>query len=112
MRTGRIVLGALIAFAVSLACFLPPGIHFVTGPIGPAIGGYVAGSRLKLSAGESGIVGLAMGVAIGATSIAAFEFFSFMPDLALQASIPLSIVGAVYVGVLGTIGCWFASRGN
>lgn len=112
MRVGRVALGALIAFAVSVVCLLPPGIHFVSGPIGPAIGGYVAGNRLNLNGGESAIVGLAMGVAIGATAVAAFEYFSFMPDLALQASIPLSFIGAIYVGVLGAVGSWFASRGT
>jgi hypothetical protein len=107
-----VVLGALIAFLVSVACLLPPGIHFVTGPIGPAIGGYVAGSRLKLNGAESAVVGLAMGIAIAATLIVSFEYLSFMPDLSPQASIPLSIVSALYIGLLGGVGCWFASRGS
>lgn len=112
MRTGRVAIGTLIAFAVSVICLLPPGIHFVTGPIGPAIGGYVAGSQMKLRGGESAIVGLAMGIAIAATFIISFEYLAFMPDLAPQASIPLSIIGALYIGLLGGLGCWFASRGN
>ncbi len=110
MRSGRVVAGTLIAFAVSVICLLPPGIHFVTGPIGPAIGGYVAGSRLQLSGAESAVVGASMAIALAVSAIAAIELFSFMPDLALQTSIPLSIIGAIYVGVLGTGGCWLASR--
>jgi tetrahydromethanopterin S-methyltransferase subunit F len=112
VRIGRIALGALIAFVVSVICLLPPGIHFVTGPIGPAIGGYVAGSRLKLNGPESAVVGLAMGIAIAVTLVVSFEYLAFMPDLAAQASIPLSIVGALYIGLLGGVGCWFASRGR
>jgi hypothetical protein len=110
MRTGRVALGAFIAFAVSVICFLPPGIHFVSGPLGPLIGGYVAGNRLRLTTPEAAIVGVSMGIAIGATMIVAFEYLAFMPDLALQASIPLSFVGSIYVGVLGTLGTWLASR--
>jgi hypothetical protein len=112
MRAGRIALGTLIAFVVSVACLLPPGIHFITGPIGPAIGGYVAGNRLKLNGPESAIVGVAMGIAIAATLIVSFEYLAFMPDLAAQTSIPLSIVGSLYIGLLGGVGCWFASRGR
>lgn len=110
MRPGRIIVGALIAYIVSVVCLLPPGVHFVTGPIGPAIGGYVAGNRLKLSAAESGVVGVTMAVALAASAIIAIEFFSFMPDLALRTTIPLSVIGAFYVGVLGTGGSWLASR--
>jgi hypothetical protein len=112
MRPGRIAFGTLIAFAVSVACLLPPGVHFVTGPIGPAIGGYVAGSRLRLNGAESAFVGIVMGIALGTTFILSFEYLEFMPDLALQASIPLSIIGALYVGALGAVGCWLASRGS
>lgn len=112
MRTGQIVIGTLIAFAVSVVCLLPPGIHFVSGPLGPLIGGYVAGNRLKLSGAEAAIVGVAMGLAIGVTLIISFEYLSFLPDLALQASIPLSFVAAIYMGLLGAVGSWFASRGS
>jgi hypothetical protein len=110
VRTGNIALGTLIAFAVSVICLLPPGIHFVTGPIGPAIGGYVAGNRLKLTGAESAVVGFSMAVALAGSAIAAIELFSFGPDLALQTSIPLSLIGAIYVGALGTAGCWIAAR--
>jgi hypothetical protein len=112
MRTSRVILGTLIAFVVSVLCLLPPGVHFVTGPIGPVIGGYVAGNRLRLSSAEALVVGVAMGVAIGATSILAFEYLEFMPNLAPQASIPLSVIGALYVGALGALGSWVGSRGH
>jgi hypothetical protein len=112
VRPGRVALATLIAFIVSVVCLLPPGVHFITGPIGPAIGGYVAGSRMKLTATESAVAGLAMGIAIAATFILAFEYLAFMPNLAPQASIPLSLIGALYVGLLGGVGCWVASRSN
>jgi hypothetical protein len=110
LRALRVPIAALIAFAVSAICLLPPGIHFVTGPIGPLIGGYVVGSRFRLNAGESAIVGLVMGVAIGAFLFVSFQKLDFMPNLAPRASIPLAIVGALYVGVLGTLGAGLGGR--
>lgn len=110
MRPTSIVIGALIAFAVSVVCLIPPGIHFVSGPIGPLIGGYVAGNRLRLGEDESMVVGLAMGVALGGTIFAVLQFLSIGPDLAWQASLPLSVVAALYVGVLGGLGAWFAGK--
>ena len=103
------VLATIVAFAVTVVCLIPPGVHFVTGPIGPAIGGYVAGNRFRLAGAEIAVVGLLMGSAIGGSSIVAFEYSNFMPDLALQASIPLSVIAALYVGVLGSVGAWIAS---
>lgn len=55
-------------------------------------------------------MGLVIMVAVAVTLIVSFEYLDFMPELALQASIPLSTIGALYVGVLGGLGCWFSSR--
>lgn len=110
MRPVPIILGAAIAFAVSVICLLPPGIHFVSGPLGPLIGGYVAGNRLRLGEEEALVVGLAMGVALGGAIFAVLQYLSFGPDLAWQASLPLSVVAALYVGLLGGLGAWFAGR--
>ena len=38
---------ALTGTAVALLCLVPPLIHFVTGPLGPFIGGVVAGAQLR-----------------------------------------------------------------
>lgn len=112
MRFGRVALGALVAFAVSVVCLVPPVVHFLSGPIGPLIGGYVAGNWLGLKGTEAGVTGFLMGTGIGATLVLAFQYSSFMPDLAPQASIPLSLIAAVYVGGLGFLGAWFPHRGN
>lgn len=110
MRPLSVILGAFIAFAVSVVCLLPPGIHFVSGPIGPFIGGYVVGNRFRLTTPEAALVGAVMGFALGCALVLAFEYFAFMPNLALQASVPLSVVAALYVAVLGGFGAWLAGR--
>ena len=108
MRALHVALGAAIAFGVSLVCFLPPGVHFVSGPIGPLIGGYVAGSRLRLSGSEAAAVGALMAIGFGATAALAFSYLDLMPNLAWQASIPLSLIGGIYVGTLGAVGVWLS----
>ncbi len=52
---------AFIGFIVSLLCIAPPVIHFVTGPLGPLIGGWIAGSRTKSSLEQSIVIGFVMG---------------------------------------------------
>jgi hypothetical protein len=108
MSIPKLALGALIAFGVSVICLLPPGVHFITGPIGPFIGGYVAGNRIRLNEGESALVGLIMGLALGGSLVLAFEYLVFLPNLSMSAVVPLSVVAALYVGVLGALGAWLA----
>ncbi|MBI4312406.1 MAG: DUF5518 domain-containing protein [Chloroflexi bacterium] len=55
------VKSAFIGFLVALAMLLPPILHFVTGPLGPFVGGWVAGSRY----GAGGKRALALGLLIG-----------------------------------------------
>ena len=51
------LLGALIA----LGCFLPPLVHFVSGPLGPLIGAFVVSNRWRLSVRGQALVPLTIG---------------------------------------------------
>ena len=42
---GEIVAG-IISAVITLGCILPPVVHIVLGPIGPGLGGFVAGNRV------------------------------------------------------------------
>ena len=53
---------ALIGFGISLACMIPPGIHFVTGPLGPVIGGFFAGNKHKAHPDQALGIGVLMGL--------------------------------------------------
>ena len=64
---------AFIGVGVALLCFLPPILHFITGPLSPAIGGFVAGMQLpgrkpSLSAiaGMAGVMTLVLTITITA----------------------------------------------
>ena len=65
---------AFIGAGVALLCFLPPILHFITGPLSPAIGGFVGGMQLPgrrpslgAIAGMAGVMTLVL-----ATTITAF----------------------------------------
>ena len=64
---------AFIGAGVALLCFLPPILHFVTGPLSPAIGGFVGGMQLPgrrpsfgAIAGMAGVMTLVLATTITA----------------------------------------------
>ena len=114
----RALLGGLIGAGVAVLCLIPPVVHFVSGPLGPLIGGAVAGARARASGLHTLLIGLTVGVALAVA----------VPALAvlLQALLPvrfpeeaLVFVGLgvfVYSTLLGwlgaLIGAWFARGGG
>jgi hypothetical protein len=113
----RALLGGLIGAGVAVLCLIPPVVHFVSGPLGPLIGGAIGGVRARASGLHALVIGLTVGVVLAVA----------VPALAvlLQALLPvrfpeeaLVFVGLgvfVYSTLLGwlgaLIGAWFA-RGN
>jgi hypothetical protein len=69
----REILAGVIAGGVSLACFLPPILHFLTGPLGPLIGGFIAAKQVTPSGRAriviAGVAGSCIG-ALAATAVA------------------------------------------
>lgn len=62
----REILAGVIGGGVTLVCFLPPILHFVTGPLGPLIGGFVAAKQLPPSARGRIVIAVVAGTCIGA----------------------------------------------
>lgn len=116
----RQVLGGLIAAAIALAGFLPPLLHFVTGPLGPLLGAFLVAQRLKPDARGCVVIGLTLGAAlaaIGAGATAAIVGFAgpsgppeWFPQTGALAAI-LAVVAA-YAATLGTAGAWLGARWN
>lgn len=52
---------SLYGFAISLICLLIPIVHFVTGPLAPFIGGFIAGTRHSSSPSQAVGIGFLMG---------------------------------------------------
>lgn len=100
----RIVLGAAIACIVTLVAWLPPILHFFTGPVGPAIGGFIAGKQLKLSDREAAIMGVLVAVAAGV------PIYLLMNDLISNSTFAViaAVVASLWSGGLSTVAAWFA----
>jgi hypothetical protein len=64
------LLAGLLGVAIATGCLIPPIVHFVSGPLGPAIGGFLAGQRVRPGPRSvvvvATVIGLGMGVAAGA----------------------------------------------
>ena len=93
---------------ISLACLLPPLIHFVTGPLGPLIGGWFAGSKIEASKSQSVILGLLMGLIVTFIFVLLVLVAMMIPALTPEIEvgmIAIVILGAIsYTVVLGSIG--------
>ena len=102
--------GALIGVGVAIVGWLIPIAHFVTGPFGPLIGGYIGGQALEnpdeVKAMALGLLmGLFMAV-IGFLPVGILVALSVIDAIWLAA--PLAI--GVYVAGLGTIGAFLGTR--
>jgi hypothetical protein len=110
----RLLLDALIGAGVAIACLVPPVVHFISGPLGPLIGGAVAGGRSR----ASGLSALVIGLTIGLLLAVAVPALALLLETILPVRFPedaLLVIGAivfVYSSLLGwlgaLIGAWFA----
>ena len=114
----RAVLGGALAAAIALVGFLPPLVHFVTGPFGPLIGAFLVAQRLKPDGRGCIAMALTVGAvfaAIGAGAAAAVANLSGPsgpPDwFPATESLALILAGvAAYAAVLAGIGATIGSR--
>ena len=97
---------ALIGFGISLACLLPPAVHFITGPLGPFIGGWFAGSKHQARPRQAMGIGMLMGLFMVLPMFAVLAVnnlvLSWVEDDLLVIIIGIVILG--YTAVLGMIG--------
>lgn len=102
------VKGALIGIGIAVLSVLPPMIHFVTGPVGPLIGGFVAGSKVAATPRKAVGIGVLMGcfsvapITVGLTVLRfLFDMFS---DSGVRTVLFIAVVVVVWMGILGTCG--------
>ena len=105
---GDMFKGAFIGFIVALLMLLPPVLHFVTGPLGPFIGGYIGGSKAKASILGAMMVGFLMSLFMVAPMIGLLALGStlegLLPRGLLNVLVIIGIIIVVYTGLMGTIG--------
>ncbi len=103
------VLTGVVGFLVAVACVAVPLLHFVLGPLGPAIGGAVAG---RLGRGGLGrILMAAVTMAAGMAAVAA-AFTGMMTGDGESESTWVRLAPAIaffYTGALATAGAFFGA---
>tara|TARA_B100001964_G_C13944415_1_gene470441 strand:+ start:238 stop:603 length:366 start_codon:yes stop_codon:yes gene_type:complete len=99
---------AFIGFLIAIVMLLPPIIHFITGPIGPLIGGFVAGTKIKAMPSQAILIGLFMGIfMITPTIVVALVssvFEAILPAAVRQGLVFVAIIAVVYTAVFGSVG--------
>ena len=93
--------GALIGVGIAIVGLLIPIVHFVTGPFGPAIGGYIGGQSLE-DPTETKAMGL------GLLMVLIMAGIGFIP---LSILVVISVVDSVWLVVPPAIGVYAAGLG-
>lgn len=107
--------GALVGFGVALLMLTPPIVHFVTGPLGPLVGGFFGGSRAKATFPVAVGVGLLMALFMvapvgGLVALGTVFDIPFLPQSVLDALGVVAVVIVVYTGMMGTVGAVIGGR--
>lgn len=120
----KYLLPGVMGFAISVGCLLPPLLHFVTGPLGPFIGGFAAGMKARATGKDALLIGLTMGVLLSLFLLALgsilMSFQNSLPaamnkmlggDMLAQTSLlPIAVIPFAVAAVLGTAGAFLGGR--
>jgi len=110
---GSILRASLIGVAVAILAVLPPILHFITGPFGPLIGGFIGGTTVKANPHSAiGIGGCMGGLGILACMglLVVIQDDLFQDFQGILQVLGVSLFAGVYVGLLGGLGVLIASK--
>ena len=95
---------ALIGVGIALIGLIIPVVHFITGPLGPIAGGFIAGQSLDApDEGKALAVGALMGVFMGLLATPFALGVYLIADVpVIVALIPAFVLA--YVALLGSVG--------
>ena len=120
----KYLLPGLLGFGISLLCLLPPIIHFLTGPLGPLIGGFVGGLQTRAKLKDAFLIGLSIGIYLTVFFIVIVSLIISlqisMPDtmkklvaadtLSATSVLLYSLIPLGWATLLGGIGAWLGGR--
>ena len=101
----------LIGAGVAVACLIPPIVHFISGPLGPLIGGAFAGARVRAGGLHALVAGLTVGVVLALTvPVLGVLLQAVLPvRFPSEALVIVGIVSFVYSTALATAGAWIGA---
>ena len=108
-RIVRLVKALIVAVVVMILSILPPGLHFILGPLSPLIGGFAGGIVGRLQGEEAFVFGLIEAVAAGFTAGILFPHLTHL-TLGTATLWFFGIIAALYAGVLGGAAAYFGGR--
>jgi protein-S-isoprenylcysteine O-methyltransferase Ste14 len=100
---GTEIVSGLLGVGIAVGCVLPPLVHLITGPLGPFIGGFVAGNRAQPGARGRIVIAAMIGTGVAAIIATAASVFvrlvgrSELPSWFPSSGTLLAIVGAIWV---------------
>ncbi len=109
----RTVTSGLVGGGVALLCLLPPGLHNITGPLGPLIGGFVAGGRARADSQAALIIGPIVGVMVGLfANLFGAVILMFLPvgKAGVGALELVAVAILLYGSVLAAVGALIGGR--
>ena len=102
------VKAVLAALGVTLGLLAIPLVHFVTGPVGPFVGGFIGGGMLKAHPARALGLGLLMGLVVaGVAGIVIFVIGFLLQVVTGDIRTLVIVAGAgasLYISLLGTAG--------
>jgi hypothetical protein len=96
----QLAASSAVAAGIAVLCILPPVLHFISGPLGPLIGGAIVGTRRRLLALEGVLVGIGMGAIFGAIAILGVGVASQWSPGLLSSGLPLGLSAAWLIPIL------------
>ena len=95
--------------------FIPPIVHFISGPLGPLIGGFIASARTchgrpREAVGMGLLMGLFMAIAVAIVVVILTTVFDILPGNESNIALILPIVAGTYTALLGVLGALMGSR--
>ena len=111
---GLVVRGAIIGVGLSILLLLIPIVHFIVGPFGPLIGGYVGGGVARATPGRALGIGVLMAFFMAAPTFLTALALDSLGVWASAQEILTWVAGilAVWAGLLGTVGAYFGGRAS